>query len=148
MLEQAPQDGHNSLKRMDFWTIMVRMTHIHFLCSVVASVVLAGTWLATPAHAEDSMRCGSRLVSTGDGKDKVRTLCGEPSDVTFQGVIRRAPRHEYGYGISRYEYYGPGVVEMPVQSTFGSDALLPSAQSFGSMSPERSSIVMTYAPPP
>jgi len=115
MLEQAPLDGHNSLKRMDFWTIMVRMTHIHFLCSVVASVVLAGTWLATPAHAEDSMRCGSRLVSTGDGKDKVRTLCGEPSDVTFQGVIRRAPRHEYGYGISRYEYYGPGVVEMPVE---------------------------------
>jgi len=115
MLEQAPLDGHNSLKRMDFWTIMVRMTHIHFLCSVVASVVLAGTWLATPARAEDSMRCGSRLVSTGDGKDKVRTLCGEPSDVTFQGVIRRAPRHEYGYGISRYEYYGPGVVEMPVE---------------------------------
>jgi hypothetical protein len=81
----------------------------------MASVVLAGTWLATPALADDSMRWGSRLVSTGDGKDKVRTLCGEPSAVTFQGVIRRAPRHEYGYGISRYEYYGPGVVEMPVE---------------------------------
>jgi Protein of unknown function (DUF2845) len=92
------------------------MAHIHLLRSVAFAVVLAGTWLATPpAHAEDSMRCGSRLISTGDGKDKVRTLCGEPSDVTFQGVIRRAPRYEYGYGISRYEYYGPGVVEMPVE---------------------------------
>ncbi len=115
MLEQALQDGHNSLKRMDFWTIMPGMTHIHLQRCVVASVLLAGAWLATPAHAGDSMRCGSRLVSTGDGKDKVRTLCGEPSDVTFQGVIRRAPRYEYGYGINRYEYHGPGVVEMPVE---------------------------------
>jgi hypothetical protein len=94
---------------------MPGMTHIHLLRSVVISVALAGAWLAAPARADDSMRCGSRLVSTGDGKDKVRTLCGEPSDVTFQGVIRRAPRREYGYGISRYEYYGPGVIDMPVE---------------------------------
>jgi Protein of unknown function (DUF2845) len=100
---------------MDFSTIMAGMTHIYLLRTVAVSLVLAGTCLAVPAHAEDSMRCGSRLVSTGDGKDKVRTLCGEPSDITFQGVIRRAPRYEYGYGISRYEYYGPGVVEMPVE---------------------------------
>jgi hypothetical protein len=75
----------------------------------------AGLVSPFPAHADDSMRCGSRLISTWDGKDKVRTLCGEPSDITFQGVIRRAPRYEYGYGISRYEYHGPGVVEMPVE---------------------------------
>jgi hypothetical protein len=79
------------------------------------------------ARAEDSWRCGSRLVSTGDGKDKVRTLCGEPTSVDFQGVIRRAPRYEYGYGYSRYTYYGPGVVEMPVEIwtyNFGSSKLL------------------------
>ncbi|MDQ1345556.1 MAG: hypothetical protein QG586_1087, partial [Pseudomonadota bacterium] len=37
------------------------------------------------ALADDTMRCGSRLVSTGDGKDKVRSLCGEPTDVAFIG---------------------------------------------------------------
>ena len=82
---------------------------------MILAAILSAAVVAPAAVAGDSMRCGSRLVSTGDGKDKVRTLCGEPSDVTFQGVIRRAPRYEYGYGISRYEYHGPGVVEMPVE---------------------------------
>lgn len=79
------------------------------------------------AWAEDSMRCGSRLVSTGDGKDKVRTLCGDPTAIDLQGVIRRAPRYEYGYGLSRYSYYGPDVVDMPVEIwtyNFGSSKLL------------------------
>jgi hypothetical protein len=67
------------------------------------------------ARAEDSMRCGSRLVSRGDAKDKVRTLCGEPTDVAFRGVVRRSPRYEYGYGIYGYEFYGPGWVDMPVE---------------------------------
>jgi hypothetical protein len=78
-------------------------------------------------RAEDSWRCGSKLVSVGDGKDKVRTLCGEPSAVDFQGVIRRVPRYEYGYGYSRYSVYGPGVVDMPVEVwtyNFGSSKLL------------------------
>jgi hypothetical protein len=85
--------------------------------SITALALLAVAAILSPqaATADDNMRCGSRLVSTGDGKDKVRTLCGEPSDITFQGVIRRAPRREYGYGINRYEYYGPGVIDMPVE---------------------------------
>ena len=73
------------------------------------------------------MRCGSRLVSQGDGKDKVRTLCGEPSDVAFHGMVRRAPRYEYGYGYNRYEYYGPGWVDLPIEVwtyNFGSHKLL------------------------
>ena len=41
-----------------------------------------------------------------------------------------------------------GVVEMPPQSTLGSVAPLPSPQSLGSTMPERSSIVIMYAPPP
>ena len=61
------------------------------------------------------MRCGSKLVTKGDGKDKVRTLCGEPSAVSYQGVVRRAPRYEYGSGYERHVYYGPGWVEMPVE---------------------------------
>ena len=73
------------------------------------------------------MRCGSKLITVSDGKDKVRALCGEPSSVSFQGVIRRAPRYEYGYGYNRYDYYGPGVIEMPVEVwtyNFGSSKLL------------------------
>jgi hypothetical protein len=80
-----------------------------------------------PARAEDTMRCGSKLISVSDGKDKVRALCGEPSSVSFQGVIRRAPRYEYGYGYGRYDYYGPGVIDMPVEVwtyNFGSSKLL------------------------
>ena len=73
------------------------------------------------------MRCGSRLVSVGDGKDKVRTLCGEPTDVSLQGMIRRAPRYEYGFGGNRYQYYGPEWVDVAVEVwtyNFGSSKLL------------------------
>jgi hypothetical protein len=93
---------------------------------VFATVVL-GMLGTAPARAEDTMRCGSKLISVSDGKDKVRALCGEPSSVSFQGVIRRAPRYEYGYGYGRYDYYGPGVIDMPVEVwtyNFGTSKLL------------------------
>lgn len=82
---------------------------------------------SSPSLAEDSMRCGSKLISRGDGKDKVRHLCGEPSDVSIRGYVRRAPTYEYGYGYNRYEYYGPGWVDMAVEIwtyNFGSSRLL------------------------
>jgi hypothetical protein len=94
---------------------------------LVLATALVGTLGAAGARAEDSMRCGSKLITVSDGKDKVRALCGEPSSVSFQGVIRRAPRYEYGYGYNRYDYYGPGVIEMPVEVwtyNFGSSKLL------------------------
>ena len=66
-----------------------------------------------PATASDTLRCGSRIVTTGDGKDKVRALCGEPSDVAFVGTIgRRAyPR----YDPYDYSWFGPAWVELPVE---------------------------------
>jgi hypothetical protein len=84
---------------------------------VLSCGLLAGATLVLPieAFAEDSMRCGSRLVTRGDAKDKVRSLCGEPTDVALRGFVRRAPVYEYGYGYNRYEYYGPGWVDMPVE---------------------------------
>jgi hypothetical protein len=77
------------------------------------------------AHADDTLRCGSRLVSTGDGKDKVRTLCGAPTAVSFAGVVRQGGYDPYG----PYEYgrYGPAWVELPVEwwtYNFGSSKLL------------------------
>jgi hypothetical protein len=63
------------------------------------------------AAAEDAMRCGSRLVHTGDGKDKVRALCGEPTDVAFAGVVRGIrPYDPY-----EYSYYGPSWMDLPVE---------------------------------
>lgn len=100
---------------------------VRYLGILVLATVIVGTLGAARARAEDSMRCGSKLVSISDGKDKVRALCGEPSSVSFQGVIRRAPRYEYGYGFNRYDYYGPGVIDMPVEVwtyNFGSSKLL------------------------
>lgn len=90
-------------------------------------IALALLGAVSPAVADDNMRCGSKLVSVGDGQDKVRALCGEPSDITYRGTLRRAPRYEYGFGVSRYSYYGPGVIEMPVEIwtyNFGSSKLL------------------------
>lgn len=100
---------------------------VRYLSLLVLATVIVGTLGAARARAEDSMRCGSKLITISDGKDKVRALCGEPSSISFQGVIRRAPRYEYGYGYNRYDYYGPGVIDMPVEIwtyNFGSSKLL------------------------
>ena len=75
------------------------------------------------------MRCGSRLVSTGDGKDKVRALCGDPSDVTFEGTVGRRSFYDRYYGSRQYDYsyFGPAWVELPVETwtyNFGSNKLL------------------------
>ena len=80
--------------------------------------------LGPAAQAEDSMRCGARLVRAGDRKDTVRTLCGEPTSVSLAGV-QTAPR--YFYGPYDYSYFGPGWIEVPVEVwtyNFGSSKLL------------------------
>ena len=102
------------------------MRHNAILLSASLGIALV-VGPAQIASAEESMRCGSRLISQGDGKDKVRKLCGEPSDVSMRGYVRRAPVYEYGWGYNRYEYYGPGWVDMPVEIwtyNFGSSKLL------------------------
>jgi hypothetical protein len=98
-----------------FFGYAAAMDARHRRPSIRAATAVLGVTLAAPALAEDARRCGSRLVSQGDGKDKVRTLCGEPTAVSMEGVVRRAPRYEYGYGYNRYEYYGPGWVDMTVE---------------------------------
>jgi hypothetical protein len=93
--------------------------------------VLAGALVvaAMPsARADDTMRCGTRLVRSGDGKDKVRALCGEPTSVSFVGV-QSAPSYNYrGYrGPYDYSYVGPAWAEVPVEVwtyNFGSSKLL------------------------
>jgi len=81
--------------------------------------------VSVTAAAEDTMRCGSRLVTTGDGKDKVRTLCGEPTDVAFVGTMGR--RAYPAFGSDDFSYFGPAWVEVPVEVwtyNFGTTKLL------------------------
>ncbi len=86
---------------------------MRWIACTAALWVTLGVGLGAPAHAEDSLRCGSRLVSVGDGKDKVRTLCGEPTSVSYAGTVRQRERYPYG----RYDdwYFGPGWVDLPVE---------------------------------
>jgi hypothetical protein len=93
------------------------------MLALAALLVVGGS-----ARADDTLRCGSRLVRTGDGKDKVRSLCGDPTSVSFVGTIGR--RGYPGYASESqydYSYFGPAWVEMPVEIwtyNFGSSKLL------------------------
>lgn len=92
----------------------------------ILTLLLSLLVLAVPerACAIDNMRCGTKLASVGDGKDKVRTLCGEPTSVGFEGVLSR-PR--YTYGPHDYSYFGPSWMDVPVEVwtyNFGPQKLL------------------------
>ena len=66
--------------------------------------------LALPAAA-DGMRCGSKLMTTGDPRSKVRQFCGEPTDIQTRSILRR-PTFNFG---GRTLSYGDGYVEIPVE---------------------------------
>jgi hypothetical protein len=80
--------------------------------SAVASFALAALLLgfALPASA-DGMRCGSKLMTTGDPRAKVLQFCGEPADVQTRSILRR-PTFDFG---GRIYSYGDGFVEVPVE---------------------------------
>jgi hypothetical protein len=75
--------------------------------SALAALLLA---LAVPASA-DGLRCGSRLVTSGDPRTKVRHFCGEPTDVQTYYIQRRPSFTSGGRSYS----YGAGYVEIPVE---------------------------------
>ena len=75
--------------------------------SAVAVLLLA---FAVPASA-DGLRCGSRLVTQGDPRSKVRHFCGEPTDVQTRYILRRPTFNAGG----RFFTYGDGYVEIPVE---------------------------------
>ncbi len=59
--------------------------------AIAVSIVSIGAGLAVA----DSLRCGNRVVSVGDSRNRVRTLCGEPDDVVrrtdTRSLIRKVP---------------------------------------------------------
>lgn len=72
--------------------------------------ILLTLLLSSTAHA-DALRCGSRLVSTGDTRTLVRELCGEPYDVVTRSILRRPHYDLHG----RIIYFGDGLIEVPVE---------------------------------
>jgi hypothetical protein len=76
---------------------------------LLASLLLAAG--LSPAASADAMRCGSRLVTFGDTRSAVRSICGEPSDVQTRQILRRPTYDLHG----RVIYFGDGYVEIPVE---------------------------------
>jgi hypothetical protein len=79
----------------------------------IASALAALLLVSTPAMPSDNtMRCGTHLVGEGDGKDKVRTLCGEPTSISLAGYVGGPG---YYYGPREYSYFWPGLTALPVE---------------------------------
>lgn len=76
------------------------------------SFAIALAVMLPAAAGADAMRCGNRIVSSGDTRSKVLQLCGEPTDVVKRTVLRR-PYYDFR---GRIIYYGDGLVEIPVES--------------------------------
>jgi len=58
--------------------------------TITITLVVLGTAALLPLPAEaDGLRCGSKLVVTGDTRVSVRSKCGEPVDVIHKTIIRR-----------------------------------------------------------
>lgn len=62
--------------------------------SLGLALALCAGWLtaAGQVHAEDSLRCGTRLAVAGDAPFQVRTLCGDPDDVQRRTELRTVRR--------------------------------------------------------
>jgi hypothetical protein len=76
---------------------------------LLAAVLLTGA-LAPSAFA-DALRCGNRLVTFGDTRSAVRSICGEPNEVETRSILRRPTYALNG----RVIYFGDGYVEIPVE---------------------------------
>lgn len=77
--------------------------------SLFAVLLIASAF--SPNARADAMRCGNRLVTLGDTRAEVRSLCGEPTDVETRAILRRPTYWLDG----RIVYYGDGYVEVPVE---------------------------------
>jgi hypothetical protein len=73
---------------------------------------LALAIVASQAHAADTLRCGSQLISVGDRSGEVLQKCGEPASRDFLGYKRSVNKREefqveewvYGPNSGMYQY--------------------------------------------
>ena len=76
----------------------------------LAATALFGLLAASPAFA---FRCGTKIVTEGDTREKVAAICGEPTEVlTMKSVFRRPVIWAGG----RPYYIGEDFMEIPVES--------------------------------
>ena len=59
----------------------------------------------------DGMRCGNKLVVEDDSIDKVRTLCGEPTEISRREILQRPSYVRNG----RVYYIAGDMVQVPVE---------------------------------
>jgi len=78
---------------------------MRFIAAFIACIGFASVAQA------DAMRCGSRLVTFGDTKSAVRSICGEPTDIQTRSILRR-PTYDLN---GRTIFFGDGYVEIPVE---------------------------------
>jgi hypothetical protein len=57
-----------------------------------AALTIFASWLVAATAGADGMRCGNRLISTGDSTYDVRSRCGEPRDATRRTETRTERR--------------------------------------------------------
>jgi hypothetical protein len=63
--------------------------------SLLTALMLAAGTMGTPVHADSLLRCGQRLLASGDSTVKVRAACGEPAATATRRVVRSVPRVAY-----------------------------------------------------
>lgn len=91
--------------------------------SLYIALAAVAAALAAPAAAGDGMRCGSRLIRSGDARSEVRAYCGEPDDVQTRTILRRPVFDVQG----RRVFFGDGLIEIPVETwtyNFGPNKLM------------------------
>lgn len=78
--------------------------------SILALALLTASLSPVVVHAE-YLRCGGKVVQTGDAQGIVRAKCGEPTDVSRQSAMRRPTFVRNG----RVFFGGEELVEVPVE---------------------------------
>jgi Protein of unknown function (DUF2845) len=51
---------------------------------------------ATAVVRADALRCGSRIVVTGDSRSQLHALCGDPEDVETQRILAQPSYFRHG----------------------------------------------------
>jgi len=80
---------------------------------------------AAPAAASgDTLRCGSKIVSTGMSMDEVRKYCGEPTSQRVEEIPVRSGGRVTGTTEMHYWTYRRGSGQKPATLEFDQDRLV------------------------
>jgi hypothetical protein len=91
--------------------------------TLALSVLLAVPSFATPARADDSVRCGDRLVSAGAVQGEVQAKCGPPTYAytayTADAIIDRWSYDRGPHDFIRTLVFRNGVLAHVVVGSYG-----------------------------